>query len=197
VRRTGRAAAVALALQFVAASTAPAAVSAAHSASGRRAAVAARAFAHQRPRFQVPFPCGDRRQGATYEGHGGGPGNAFALDFNRGSGNADEGDPVVASAAGRVRLVTRRDGALIVVIRHNAVWSTDYRHLSEFSVADGARVVRGQQIGRVGRTGTDFAHLHYEQQRHGRAVPIRFDGAPLDPDYSFTYNGPTYTSRNC
>ena len=196
MRWTGRGAALFLVLLAIGATSAPGSA-ATNSPAGRKALVSARAFAHQRPRFRVPFPCGDRRQGATYEGHGGGPGNAFALDFNRGSGNADEGDPVVASAAGRVRLVTRKDGALIVVIRHNAVWSTDYRHLSEFSVPDGTRVARGQQIGLVGRTGTDFAHLHYEQQRHGRAVPIRFDGAPLDPTYSFTYNGPTNTSRNC
>lgn len=196
MRWTGRAAAAVLALLVIGAASGPGSATT-NSPAGRKALVAARAFAHQRPRFQMPFPCGERRQGATYEGHGGGPDNAFALDFNRGSGNDDEGDPVVASAPGRVRLITRADGALIVVIRHNALWTSDYRHLSEFSVPDGARVSRGQQIGLVGRTGADFAHLHYEQQRHGRAVPIRFDGAPLDPDYSFTYNGPTYTSRNC
>lgn len=163
----------------------------------RRTLAAVDASANWRPRFQMPFPCGATRQGATYEHHGG-PGNHFPLDFNRGSGNDDEGDPVVASAAGTVHRYIRADGAKIVVIRHNARWTTDYRHLSAFSVSDGAQVKRGDQIGLVGRTGTgNTAHLHYEQQKNGRAVAIRFDGLLLDPGYSFTYNGPTYVSRNC
>lgn len=159
----------------------------------------AAAAANPRPTFQMPFPCGAKRQGQTYDNHGG-RGNTFPLDFNRGGGNEDEGDPVVASAAGKVIRTVRDDGAKIVVIRHNPVWTTDYRHLSKFVAKDGAEVKRGATIGLVGRTGTASAHLHYEQQKNGVPVAIRFDGKPLDPPYTDpppSSNGPTYTSKNC
>lgn len=157
----------------------------------------------RRPLFEMPYPCGATRQGATYNGHGNGN---YPLDFNRGSGNDDLGDPVRASAGGRVQRYVRSDGAKIVVIHHNSEWATDYRHLSRFRVRDGAWVRQGQLIGHVGKTGTSYAHLHYEQQRKTGgdrvAQHIRFRGKPLNPPYynrdtDGGGNGPDYTSRNC
>lgn len=169
-----------------------------HGATQRAESREADAERIRRPKFQMPFRCGAKRQGATYRGHGG-AGNHYPLDFNRGGGDTDLGDPVVASARGKVRRWVRSDGAKIITIRHNRVWKTDYRHLSKFAVRNGATVRKGQRIGRVGKTGSGVssAHLHYEQQRRGKAVHIKFNGKWLKPKYSFTYNGPTYTSRNC
>jgi hypothetical protein len=161
--------------------------------------------APERPKFQMPFICGERRQGLTYDGHSAGN---FALDFNRGSGNDDEGDLFVASASGKVHNWIRPDTGhgptKIIEIRHNSEWSTEYRHVKTFLVTDGAQVKRGDLIGLVGKTGAVTAHLHYEQQKNDTAVAIRFDGKPLDPPYYNTNrhpgkisNGPTYTSRNC
>ncbi|MGH3738249.1 MAG: peptidoglycan DD-metalloendopeptidase family protein [Micromonosporaceae bacterium] len=149
-----------------------------------------------RPLFEIPFPCGDTRQGATYAGHGG-SGNHYPLDFNRGGGNDDLGDVVRASAGGRAQVWTESDGDRTIRIHHNSAWSTDYQHLSEFLIRDGSWVHPGEPIGKVGRSGTSSAHLHYEQRHDGVAASIHFHGKPLNPDYSFTYNGPSYTSRNC
>ncbi|MBP2473756.1 murein DD-endopeptidase MepM/ murein hydrolase activator NlpD [Crossiella equi] len=50
------------------------------------------------PAFQLPFPCNQVWEGQTRTNHS--PQNS--VDFNRAN---DEGDPVVASAAGRVSRV--------------------------------------------------------------------------------------------
>ncbi|WP_162907489.1 peptidoglycan DD-metalloendopeptidase family protein [Allorhizocola rhizosphaerae] len=149
-----------------------------------------------RPLFQMPFPCHEVRQGATYAGHGG-AGNHYPIDFNRGAGSTDFGDPVLATAAGTVQTWVEADGDRVVQIRHNAVWTSDVRHLSRATVSDGQRVQQGDKIGEVGRSGTSSPHLHYAQKRNGVAVHLFFDGEPLDPGYSFVYNGPDYRSQNC
>lgn len=149
-----------------------------------------------RPLFQMPFPCKQVRQGATYDGHGG-AGNYFPLDFNRGAGADDFGDPVLASAAGTVQTWVESDGDRIVQIRHNSVWTSDVHHLSRVTVADGDHVEQGDKIGEVGQAGTDSPHLHFAEKKNGVSVALFFDGEPLDPGYSFTFNGPDYKSRNC
>lgn len=169
-------------------------------------ATAPDAQAGPRAHFQMPFPCHAKWDGATYDGHGtssadGQRGNDFAIDFNKDgtSGNADFSKPVVASAAGTAR-VLRDSGGLgrYVRISHANGWKTYYAHLSKAIIRDGAHVRKGQRIGRVGHSGNaPTAHLHYEQRRNGHSKFIHFNGKRLKPGYSYTYNGPTYTSRNC
>ncbi|HEX6686701.1 MAG TPA: peptidoglycan DD-metalloendopeptidase family protein [Candidatus Limnocylindrales bacterium] len=151
-----------------------------------------------RPILQMPFPCNEVRQGATYDGHGG-SGNHFPLDFNRGTQDDDLGDPVLAAGAGRVRTWVEGDGDTVVRITHNGTWASEVHHLmaGSVTVGDGDQVEQGDRIGRVGKTGTTFAHLHYMQLRNGVPAHLHFDGAPLNPDYSFVFNGPDYKSRNC
>lgn len=120
-------------------------------------ALAVVAAAEARPLFQMPFPCGETRQGATYSGHN--VHNDWPIDFNRGAGNDDEGDHVLASAAGTVRTWVESDGDTVVRVVHNADWSSEVHHLSHVDVSNGAYVQQGELIGRVGHTGTESAQL--------------------------------------
>lgn len=80
--------------------------------------------------------------------------------------------PVYAGGDGVVKAVTQMRGyGNIVIIRHRNGVETRYAHLSEFApgLRPGARVRRGDTIGRTGRTGNATAvHLHYEVLVDGR-----------------------------
>jgi hypothetical protein len=143
-----------------------------------------------KPDFELPFPCGEQWNGATYTGHGGD--NYFPLDFNWGVGDADRGKPVVASAAGNARY----GEAGVIVIDHGGGWSSEYRHLDDRVVASGTQVTQGQLIGKVGDVGNASGpHLHYAQLYNGNEQHIVLHGEAVT--YSFEYNGPLYTSYNC
>jgi len=90
---------------------------------------------------------------------------------------ANVGDPIYATAAGRV-VKTGWDGGYgqIVEIDHGEGLSTRYGHMSQIGVAVGQRVRAGQVIGRVGSTGRSTGpHLHYETRVNGEAVnPEKF-----------------------
>ena len=125
------------------------------------------------PNFKAPFPCG---QSWSYYHHG----NEVrqALDFD-----ATAGTPVLASASGRAWRYYEANGAgNYVVIDHGGGWKTYYFHLAQFSVADGASVGQGQQIGTTGNTGNSFgAHIHYEQLYNGVGQVIAINGVSLAP----------------
>jgi murein DD-endopeptidase MepM/ murein hydrolase activator NlpD len=63
-----------------------------------------------------------------------------------------------------------------ISIDHGHGFSTMYGHLKDFSVKAGARIKKGQPIGKVGLTGqTNGPHLHYVIYFHGSPVnPARF-----------------------
>jgi murein DD-endopeptidase MepM/ murein hydrolase activator NlpD len=94
-----------------------------------------------------------------------------ALDIS-----ADKGDPVYATADGRVASAAF-SGAYgnLVEIDHGFGMVTRYAHLSKFLVAPGADIKRGDLVGYVGATGrTTGSHLHYEVWLHGKPVnPMR------------------------
>ena len=97
---------------------------------------------------------------------------------------AEEGTPVRAINSGTVVLV--RETLLagnVVVISHGAGISSAYYHLSKTSVAEGATVERGDEIGRAGHTGrTTGAHLHLSVRVPGGFVdPLAFLKLPLAP----------------
>ncbi len=86
-----------------------------------------------------------------------------------------KGQPVYATAAGRVTRASR-NGAYgnLVEIDHGFGLTTRYGHLSEFVVAAGDTVVRGDLIGSVGATGRATGHhVHYEVRANGRTINPR------------------------
>ncbi len=82
------------------------------------------------------------------------------------------GDPVFASAAGRV--VYSGEGipayGKLVIIRHNNTYLSAYAHNSQILVKEGQNVARGQKIAEVGATGAREAKLHFEIRRLGKPV---------------------------
>ena len=140
------------------------------------------------PSFQLPFPCGQVWSGQTRTDHS--PPNA--VDFNRAN---DDGDRVVASAAGTVSTVRNLGNTSYgryVVVDHGGGWTTYYAHLSNWSVSVGQRVARGATLGHVGSTGNSSGpHLHYEQRSGGSTVRARFDGT-----LALYWGSRSYTSRN-
>lgn len=123
------------------------------------------------PNFQMPFPCGQVWSGQTRTNHN----PQLSIDFNR---TNDDGDPVVASAAGTVTRVANEGSVSYgrwIEIDHGGGWTTRYAHLSSQKVSVGQKVSMGQQIGNVGSTGNSSGpHLHYEQRYNGSAVQIKF-----------------------
>jgi len=90
---------------------------------------------------------------------------------------ASMGTPVLAAKTGKVEFAGWEGGyGNFIEIIHNSI-GTRYAHLSQIYVIPGQRVVRGQQIGRVGSTGRSTGpHLHFEV-----IVPSYQGWATLDP----------------
>ena len=155
------------------------------------AAVAAPAQAAA-PAFKAPFACGQRW---TYSHHSGEV--RQALDFVRNDGGTTAGSPVLASAAGTAARRSQPSGAgNYIDIDHGGGWHTYYFHLQAYSVANGARVAQGQQVGVTGTTGNSTgAHIHYEQLLNGVGQTIVIDGASLAP-YPGSYGSRSLTSTN-
>lgn len=85
---------------------------------------------------------------------------------------AKEGTPVRASADGTVvKAEYLRNGyGRLVIIEHERELTTYYGHLAEIRVEKGQKVLRGDAIGTVGRTGNATGpHLHFEVRRGGDA----------------------------
>jgi murein DD-endopeptidase MepM/ murein hydrolase activator NlpD len=94
-------------------------------------------------------------------------------DFHHGLDiSADAGSPIYATADGTVTMA-RREGAYgnLVTIDHGYGLETRYGHMSKFEVTTGAKVKRGDVVGRVGSTGRATGpHLHYEVRVNGRLL---------------------------
>ena len=79
------------------------------------------------------------------------------------------GTVVTASADGVVVFADRDSGyGRLLKINHGYGYVTLYGHLDRFLVKEGAKVTRGQPIGKVGMSGrTTGPHLHYEVWKDG------------------------------
>ncbi len=89
----------------------------------------------------------------------------------------DVGEPVHATAAGKVSIAGREGGyGKMVQIDHGNGLATRYGHLSKIEVKVGQAVHIGQVIGKIGSTGRSTGpHLHYETRVNGAAVdPQKF-----------------------
>ena len=85
-----------------------------------------------------------------------------------------KGDPVRASAAGRVVYAGAGIAGYgnLLIVRHNARYLSAYGHNDRLLVGEGEQVAAGQRIATRGSSGTDSVKLHFE---------IRRDGKPVDP----------------
>jgi lipoprotein NlpD len=86
----------------------------------------------------------------------------------------DEGQPVVASAAGEV--VYSGSGLIgfgeLIIVKHSDRMLSAYAHNRRRLVAEGQRVAAGEQVAEMGRNDRNQPMLHFE---------IRVNGAPQDP----------------
>lgn len=59
----------------------------------------------------------------------------------------------------------------LVVVDHGGGWVTYYAHLSRIVVSKGEKVVAGQVLGNMGKTGNATGyHLHFEVRKNGKAI---------------------------
>ena len=98
---------------------------------------------------------------------------------------APYGTPIRTTGDGKVvRVERRRTGyGRNVMVDHGFGYVTLYAHMKDIHVKVGDEVIKGQQIGTVGNTGTSTApHLHYEVRYKGKPVnPIHYCMDGLDP----------------
>jgi hypothetical protein len=89
--------------------------------------------------------------------------------------DARKGDRILAAADGTVvEAKTSVSYGRMVVVRHNASYTTYYTHLSRINVEAGDRIRAGDVVGLAGDTGVATGvHLHFE---------VRRDGVPVDPE---------------
>lgn len=82
------------------------------------------------------------------------------------------GQPVVASAAGRVIFSGTgiRGFGKLIVIKHNDTFLSVYAHNKELLVKEGESVAKGQKIAEMGKSDTDRVKLHFEIRRFGKPV---------------------------
>ena len=86
---------------------------------------------------------------------------------------ADVGYPVYVTGDGGVEKVNYGFTGYgnEIIIDHGFGYKTRYAHLSRIDVAKGMKVLRGDQIGAVGKTGKATGpHLHYEVIYRGNAI---------------------------
>lgn len=87
------------------------------------------------------------------------------------------GDPVYASAAGRVVYsgTGLRGYGKLIIIKHNQTYLSAYAHNSNLLVKEGQLVTKGQKIAEIGNTDSTQPELHFEIRRLGKPVdPIKY-----------------------
>jgi lipoprotein NlpD len=82
------------------------------------------------------------------------------------------GDPIVASADGRVVYVggELRGYGNMVIVKHNETFLTAYAHVQTILVKENAVVRQGQKIAEMGQSDADRVKLHFEVRKNGTAV---------------------------
>ncbi|WP_444814680.1 murein hydrolase activator EnvC family protein [Variovorax flavidus] len=85
------------------------------------------------------------------------------------------GDPIVASADGRVVYVggELRGYGNMVIVKHNDTFLTAYAHAQTILVKEKDVVRQGQKIAEMGNSDAERVKLHFE---------IRKQGVPVDPE---------------
>jgi murein DD-endopeptidase MepM/ murein hydrolase activator NlpD len=118
------------------------------------------------------FPVGAPDAEGYYDAQPFGESEHLGSDWNgNGGGDTDLGDPVHSVAGGRVVFAADVGGGWGNVVRivhrcESGTVESLYAHLDDVGVVAGARVERGETIGRVGDAGGQYvAHLHFELRR--------------------------------
>jgi len=158
-----------------------------------------------RPFFQMPVACGQTWEASTYDGHWPDQDSIDLGEWTTADANMSQGEPVLASADGTVlNVFTNSGGDIRVYLDHGGGWVTHYIHLEQVPpLTIGQKVAQGEQIGRVGNTGTEQYHLHYTQLADGVAVRSAFNGTLINThagnlsSYNTWGNGEKLTSANC
>jgi murein DD-endopeptidase MepM/ murein hydrolase activator NlpD len=104
---------------------------------------------------------------------------------------AARGTPIKASGDGKVDFIGYKGGdGRTIVLRHGAVYTTLYAHMSRFAkgLRRGQRVSQGQTIGYIGSTGLATGpHLHYEfrvRDVHSNPLSVRLPrAAPIEEEF--------------
>jgi len=91
------------------------------------------------------------------------------IDFNKGIGQADCGQKVVAAKSGFVEFMwnsTWNSGGFgkFVILIHDDGTYTRYAHLQDIDdkIRQGRQIKEGDLLGHLGNTGTVYCHLHFE-----------------------------------
>ena len=85
-----------------------------------------------RPFFQMPFACGQTWEASTYDGHWPDQDSIDLGEWTAGDANMSKGEPVLASADGKVLDVfTNPAGDIRVYLDHGDGWVTHYIHLEQ------------------------------------------------------------------
>ena len=104
---------------------------------------------------------------------------------------APRGTPIKAAGDAKVEFIGRKGGyGKTIVLRHGAVYTTLYAHMSRFArgLRRGQRVSQGQTIGYIGSTGLATGpHLHYEfrlRNVHRNPLSVKLPrAAPIEKKY--------------
>lgn len=89
------------------------------------------------------------------------------------------GQSIVAAASGQI--VYCGSGLLgygrLIIVKHNKNYLSAYAHNDQLLVKEGDWVEAGQEIAKMGRSGTDHAVLHFEIRRNGKPTdPLQYLG---------------------
>jgi lipoprotein NlpD len=87
------------------------------------------------------------------------------------------GDPVIASADGRVVYAGAglRGYGNLIILKHNNTFLTAYAHNQTLLVKEDQSVKKGQKIAEMGNSDADRVKLHFEIRRQGKPVdPARY-----------------------
>ncbi|OOF58020.1 murein hydrolase activator NlpD [Rodentibacter myodis] len=110
--------------------------------------------------------------GNTIQGFSNADGGNKGIDISGSRGQA-----VKAAAAGRVVYAGNalRGYGNLIIIKHNDDFLSAYAHNDRILVSDQQEVKAGQEIAKMGSTGTNAVKLHFEIRYKGKSVdPIRY-----------------------
>ena len=111
-------------------------------------------------------------QGNVIQGFSNSDGGNKGIDISGSRGQA-----VKAAASGRVVYAGNalRGYGNLIIIKHNDDFLSAYAHNDKILVSDQQEVKAGQEIAKIGSTGTNAVKLHFEIRYKGKSVdPVRY-----------------------